>query len=465
MESWSWENWYSFEGKSHAPIFLIYAVLGKAASALGIKYSIMYLINKTVFSMFLVLSLSLFSRELRLWKWWVPLLACCSGGFEWYGINQWFSNGITFNFLGAESYYSYSVFFVPHFVLSQTAMIMYFIFFGRLIQKRKVIDFTCAVLSLVIIVMVHPYMFVLPVGSTLIYLFLVRKANKKLLSLTVVIFVLPFMLLLYYVWIFSFDKSLNLWIKTSSIFLSPPGISKIILVLAIPLSLAIYGIFKWQKHAAKEDKMLILSWITTAFLLPIMLYVIPFNGINQCRFSEGISIVFFWAACGTMFLPKPSLKALCIFFLLIGPVLCLAIPFQAMNTVKHNKNPGEIGGIIYISQDNLKTYQWLEQNTKGKLVLADPYIGLRLPSRAFCKTYIGHWSETPDFVKKLNEIKYFYNFANKEEKKKFIKNISPDYIFWRKNVFPNARLDEIWPVVYANKSNTILKIVNEPKNL
>ncbi len=95
----------------------------------------------------------------------------------------------------------------------------------------------------------------------------------------------------------------------------------------------------------------------------------------------------------------------------------------------------EIYPQLYIKNDSIAGYNWLEINTSpNDVILTDLYNGNLIPGRIGHKVYVGHGVETLFFESKLMQMVWFYSTNNLDDKKiKFLHQGNIHYIFYSPN--------------------------------
>lgn len=86
----------------------------------------------------------------------------------------------------------------------------------------------------------------------------------------------------------------------------------------------------------------------------------------------------------------------------------------------------------YMSVDQLNTMRWLKRDTsRSATIFCPPQMALFLPGFAGRQVYYGHWSETPDYEKKLAGWVRFIDPSTTEQEKMEILNASgADYVIF-----------------------------------
>lgn len=87
--------------------------------------------------------------------------------------------------------------------------------------------------------------------------------------------------------------------------------------------------------------------------------------------------------------------------------------------------------------------KWLSEAAPGSLVLSDPVTSNRIPSRALCRTVAGHWAESPGYAELAPIMVRFFLEEGQEQQEAVLKRSRPDYMLWRRDVFPKAELEAL----------------------
>lgn len=120
---------------------------------------------------------------------------------------------------------------------------------------------------------------------------------------------------------------------------------------------------------------------------------------------------------------------------------------------------------FYLEDNHLEAITWLKSNlSPNKIVLSEWDNGNFIPGISGRKVYAGHGVETIDYLKKQDEIEWFFsNDGESEKKQEFLREREIDYIFYSENekalgsFDPNTK--KYLQEVFKNNSVTIYQFV------
>ncbi len=290
----------------------------------------------------------------------------------------------------------YSVIAIPHFAWAAALMAASVIELMEIARPgdrgpglRPVV---LAAAWMLLLTLVHPQMLFVLAPLALVYLVLVRASTPQWVA-TAVPFAICLPLLVYYLSVLRGDVVVVEWAKQWKH--QAPGFVSFVFGLGLPLALAIYALARRRLRGRPELK-LMAAWL----VLVVGLLYIP-NPVNiQRRLIDGLYLpVAMLAATGITALAgrvKPRAWRRMVFTVVsvssISSLLVLAIAFRFGAT----REP-----IIYLDRAEVDGISWLgDHRGSGRPpgVMSDPLTGLYIPEMAGDRVFVGHYSETIDYL-------------------------------------------------------------------
>jgi hypothetical protein len=291
----------------------------------------------------------------------------------------------------------YSVLAIPHFAWAAALMaisLLQLMRIARAADRRSLVGPTLlASMALLALCVIHPQMLFVLAPLALLYLVLVR-APVKAWAATAVPFALCAPLLVYFLRVLGGDQVVVEWSRQWKH--QAPSLISLIFGLGLPLALAVYAL---PRRAVRDRPELVLmgAWLA----LVVALLYIP-NPVNiQRRLIDGIYLpVAMLAAAAVQMvvdrLRRPRARRRFTFAVAsassISSLLVLAIAFRFAAI----REP-----IIYLDVGEANAISWLA-GQRGSGVppgaLSEAETGLYIPELAGDRVYVGHYSETIDYL-------------------------------------------------------------------
>ena len=290
----------------------------------------------------------------------------------------------------------YSVIAIPHFAWAAALMVASPIQLMEIARPDergfRLRPVVLAAASMLLLSVIHPQMLFVLAPLALLYLVLVRAPGPAWVA-TAVPFAVCLPLLVYYLSILSGDVVVVEWSKQWKH--QAPGFVSFVFGLGLPLALAIYAVARKGLRAGTQLT-LMAAWLA----LVLALLYIP-NPVNiQRRLIDGLYLpVAMLAAWGISMLRarmKPRAGRRMLFTAVsvssISSLLVLAIAFR-FGAIREP--------IIYIDRAEVDAIHWLgDHRGSGRPpgVMSDPLTGLYIPEMAGDRVFVGHYSETIDYL-------------------------------------------------------------------
>jgi len=291
----------------------------------------------------------------------------------------------------------YSVLAIPHFAWAAALMaisLLQLMAIARAPDSRsRVRPALLAALALLALCLIHPQMLFVLAPLALLYLVLVRSPADAWIA-TAVPFALCLPLLLYFLRILGTDPVVVEWSRQWKH--SAPSFISLAFGLGVPLALAAYAVAR-RAFIDRPELVLMGAWL----LLVLALLYIP-NPVNiQRRLIDGIYLpVAMLAAAGVKLvndrLARPRARRRFTFAVAsvssISSLLVLAIAYRFAAV----REP-----IIYLDAGEADAISWLADHRGSGIppgALSEAETGLYIPELAGDRVYVGHYSETIDYL-------------------------------------------------------------------
>lgn len=288
----------------------------------------------------------------------------------------------------------------------------------------------------------HPYylLTIFSVVGAYLLILLLRKERAKFVKGLKYIFILAVISLpaiIYHGYKFIFDPITKAKAPQNS---CPTAILPITIIsYGLPLFLALYAIYHTIKNKTNIDhkKLFVIVWLIVNFIL---IYV-PFISFQR-KLTEGMQFPIVILATSGIFIFLEKIKKSknilvaeiktnkYLKYLFLIPMVFIFISSNIYvlteNFVVANQK------LNYMHNDYKESMEWLKDNTqKDETILAQFVNGNIIPSISNRKVYLGHWSETPNRMEKMDIVAWFFKENNEDQQKKeFLKNSRVNYIFF-----------------------------------
>ena len=295
----------------------------------------------------------------------------------------------------------YSILAIPHFAWATALIIMALLGLLRIMEAPGWRPLTLTALSLIALTAIHPQM--IPVLALIwvtyraLLLFWGQRPSWRTLAVEAAAFAATLPLLAYNAWILFRDPTIAEWARQWRH--QAPGPVSLALSLGLPLLLAIVGMsVAWRRR--DQGLALLLVWPP----LVIALLYLPNVANIQRRLLDALFVpIGILAAVGLTSLTtrlrrararriQAILVTVCCFSSAI--VLAIALRFASGAFPE-----------AYITNDAWQAMQWLSSHHQaGDRALSAPGTGQLLPAWAGVPVYVGHYSETLDYFRKIRNV-------------------------------------------------------------
>ncbi len=431
------ENLYTSDPQDRTLLRPSYLVLGNLARVLDISSIAAYHLGRVIFSVVFFCVLYYFlgyffhTAKRRLLAFTVVLtstgLGFLLGAFWPQSSDLWIPESITFLSLQEA----------PHFSLSQTLMLLSFIFLlkGWVTKTKKYFVFSA--IPLLFLGFEHPYNLFVSMFTIVflgVYLCSTKRISRNLAVLgigsTLVGSVLGNLYQIYELWRNPIFRS---WAFPSD----SPIPRDYIVGFGCILVFAALGLEAFLRQK-KTPQLLILAWFASS---SILLYAPVYF---QRRMSEGIHIPLAILAAEGIIITSVFLSRLMLQKAQKAALYSLAILFVIVLSIGIFRNVQR--DITTIASDQQNTYfyhlltqeveamQYISNNSqRDDVILTNWFYGNMLPGVTGRKVYIGHKAQTNQFDQKVEAVNKFLLNENTQAAYKFLKDNNIKYVYIGKN--------------------------------
>jgi hypothetical protein len=257
---------------------------------------------------------------------------------------------------------------------------------------------------------IHSYDLI-PVAAVLfaylLYALISRRAEWRAILLGLLIASIAAPAVIYQYWLLGSGEP-GLLAKTLGQWQYSRGPQHLALGLGLPFLLSLLGAVKGLARGAPERSRLLALWLVIGFALVYL--PLPF----QRKLAEGLHIP---ACLLAAFALEPLGRVVARRAAIAGAALILlCLPSNALYIRRAlgdlvTNNTAYIGNLmpaLYLRPDQRQALSWLDDHaTSSQMVLSNSFLGSYAPSLAGVKVYLGHWSETLNYAKKVKEFSGF----------------------------------------------------------
>jgi len=326
----------------------------------------------------------------------------------------------------------YSIMAIPHFAWAAALMAFGLVGLVRLAEpvpgRVPWRPLALAAGALVAMCLIHPQMLFVLAPLAFAHL-LMRRPPRRAYLLTAVPFILCSPLLVYFLQVLTGDSVVVAWAREWRH--QAPDPLGFVFGLGLPLVLAGVAAVGWG--TASPLLRLLMVWVAMVFL---MLYL-P-NPVNiQRRLIDGIYLpVAILAAAGLEEVIARRGRRPGGFLRAAGPLTVLAVGLSVlMSTLVFAAGMIAAAGrepIIYLDRGEVAAIDWLSSSRLPGLapaVLSHPQTGLFIPARSGDRVYVGHYSETIDYLHKGKVALQAYG-DGPAEVIALARDVGADYVFY-----------------------------------
>ncbi|MDO8684412.1 MAG: hypothetical protein Q7N50_13120 [Armatimonadota bacterium] len=426
-------NQFAIEPQQRLQFNIFFLALGWIAGLLQIPLIVVYHSARILLIAGLLLTVYWFGRfffKKDEHRFALILVIAFSSGIGWlFGtpighsgtVDNWQPEAITF----------LSMYLNPLFLIAQILMLASFGFLLKSRSSGKASDAVLAGTFLLLLANIHTYDVAIVGAVWVVFLViasLVKRAGLRTWALSALAAAIASPALLYQWYLYHTEQVFRMRANTATP--SPElwnyiaGFGLIFVLAAIGLALAL---------RRRGDLLLPAVWGVIGFALPY----IPIA--QQRKLVMGLHIAL--AILATLALIRLCEKRGWSLRLAALVLVALTIPSNMMFMRRDVAllNVNETATLIhrpYLANDELLAMQWLRANTnRSETVLAFPDAACFIPVLAGNRTYVGHWSETPDFGRKLNEWRKFAEAETPDTVRlDILKRSKTKYVWWDNSI-------------------------------
>lgn len=435
------ENLYTTEPQTPSLVRPSYYLLGRLGAFLVLPSIVLYHLGRILFSILFCIILYIFlgqffkSSGKRLLSFAIILTATGWG----YFVAGLFSKVADLWIPEANTFLSLQE--APHFILSQSLMLLSFLFLLKGWQSslhKEKIRRTTIYFSLVFVVLFalgfeHPYDLLLCTGTAFfagIYLWFANKVPKKALIISILLVILVSVLGNLYQYIQTLTNPIiNNWAQQSS----SPTPMDYLLGFGFIIVFAVLGLEKYLT-SRKTPEILIIAWIATT---SILIYSPIFF---QRRLSEGFHIplsilategVIMSALFVSGFVVQRAKKIVYrVFIVILVILMTFGTILGVLADIKTIQNDSVNAYYYYLLNAEVQGMVWLrDKTTPQDVILSNWFYGNIIPGVTGRKVYIGHKAQTNNFDGKVRLINKFILDKNADSAYKFLKDNHITYVF------------------------------------
>lgn len=449
------ENLFTSEPQEPSLFRPSYLLIGKFASITHLSSIDAYHISRVIFSVLFLLTLYkflgyFFKDDKNKFITFVLIITSSGLGFLVYkwipnSTDLWIPEGNTFLSLGEA----------PHFILSQTLMLLGFISFLNYLKDKKVIRIVLSSLLFLLLSFEHPFNLIV-IAPTL----LLTALWSEIPLINAILISFGSSIGLIYQYYESLKNPILASWQVQNVLLSPQPFTYL-----LGYGLIIYFVFIEIENHIKTVKFtpfykFLLVWVTTT---AILVYA-PVN--FQRRFIEGVHIPFGILATSGLLYFVSKQKEKYRSNIITGTIVLMSLTSIFMIysdfSVINNDKQGDY--YYHIDKSETDSIYWLMDQTGSQdIILSNWYIGNIIPGITGRKVYLGHQIQTSNWTKKNADLDVFVNNRDLVTSKKFIDDNRITYIFIGKNdiLIKNGFKPENYPEiksVYNKDGVTIYKV-------
>jgi hypothetical protein len=322
----------------------------------------------------------------------------------------------------------YSILAIPHFAWATALIIVALLGLLDIAERpsfRAIVLTSAALLALTAI---HPQM--IPVLALIwgtyqgVLLFWLRRPNWRTLAAEAVPFLASLPLLAYNAWILFRDPTIAAWARQWRH--QAPGPISLGLSLGLPLALGIVGMWlAWRRR--DQGLALLMVWPPLVFLLLYLPNVanIQRRLLDALYVPLGILAAVGLQELGRRFNPARARRvtALVLTGCCLSSAIVLAIALRFASGAFSE---------AYVNDDAWQAMQWLSAHHQlNDRALSSPQAGQLLPAWSGVSVYVGHYSETLDYFRKIhNEATVLRPDASASMVRAFLQANGITLVYW-----------------------------------
>jgi len=447
-KSWLFKNYYTTEKQPGAPIHTTYIILGKLAKLFSLSdiltFHLAAIFLGSIFLWLLYRFIHFFVSD-YIKTILIFSLAVFGGGLGWI-----FFNRIAVPDINLTGFMLVSQLKRPHEAVSSIFYLLTLFTAFKTITERKIKFFPSLFVSTLLLCFLHVYMILAVLTITFIFSLLLSLRKKQAFNF------FPLLLEgmaagffgLLTLKSFIFNPSFQGLVKQQQSSANP-------LLMLLGFGFMTPFLFVSLIKPAKTSK---LTFIKVWFLSQFFLLYLPLG--FQKLFLRNL---FVSASMLTIIGIKTLIKERTNFILLCSLLLFISSFDYFFIFSKRVAEIKTVNPWIYQSSAEKQAYDFLDRNTQDEDgVIAAFLTANHLPAHTWCRVYLGHSFQTPNFAEKMEkQVSFFSGKMETEQAKQFLQQNSINYIFWgpqEKELVKTDNLDyDFLKLVYENQKVKIFK--------
>jgi hypothetical protein len=446
-----WDYHLLFTHEPHPRLFPVqgfYVALGAVSSITPFSLPAIYHLARFLFTVTMVLALWAFASrffEKPAERWLTLIFATLVGGWSWLLLivdPAMAASTSPIEFWLTDAFNTFGALYMPHFAAAVTLQIVVVLAFDDWVRlptgwtRQSVRLFVVLTLALAVIAIIQPYVALLVIPLLVIltayHIFAAHRLSLRRALWLLIPFGIHLGLTAYQYLIISTDP---VWAEFSAQNQTLSPLVTYYLLGYLPLLIPIVlGARYFMADDADDRWWIPIIWVA---LVAMLLYA-PFP--TQRRYLLGVQTpLAFMAAYGwsRAVLPRfrrPRRPLVTIIYVALASIALIGM--VAANILAMGKP--EQNSQVYAQPDELRAYAWLKRETTGRddLVLTTFDLsgegsGGRLAVWVGQRVFIGHWYETADFARKVDQLKQFYDSSTSDTwRQDFLNDINAVYVWY-----------------------------------
>jgi hypothetical protein len=447
-----WDYHLLFTHEEHRGIFPVqgfYVALGALASVTPFSLPAVYHIARFALTICMVLAIWAFASRFfdkPSERWLALLFGTIVGGWSWLLLI--FDPAMTANmspieFWLTDAFNVFGALYMPHFAAAVTLQIVVMLSYDRWVRapenesdRPRISPLIILTVALAAESIIQPYV-VLLFGPLLVILTAYHVFSAKRLSIKRALWlIIPLSvhggLILYQYAIISGDP---IWAAFTAQNQTLSPLVTYYLLGYLPFLIPIIpGARVFMLDDADDRWWMPILWVA---LVAMLLYA-PFP--TQRRYLLGVQTplailaAYGWSRAILPRLKRPRRPLLTIIFMALTSIALVSMIFANVAAISNPSANAE----VYYQPDELQGYAWLtrESPDPNDLILTTFDLsgqgsGGRLVGATGRRVFIGHWYETADFTKKIEQVKQFYNPSTADTwRRDFLADIDAVYVWY-----------------------------------
>lgn len=358
----------------------------------------------------------------------------------------------------------YSILAIPHFAWATAFILLSLVGLLAIADSPRLSLVIGTGASLLALAAIHPQMVAVILVIWSVYRAVLaawgKRPSYRALLAEVGAFGLAAPLLAYNAWILLNDPTIGSWAQQWRH--QAPNLTSLLVSLGLPLIAAVYGArLSWRRR--DSNLALLMVWLP----LVLVLVYLPNLANIQRRLLDAVYVPIGILAVVGLYEIKtrmPRRRALTLQRVLV-PIACLSSGLVLAIALRFASGAFPEA---YIDDDRWQAMSWLASNhTPADRALSSPGSGLFLPAWSGVPVYVGHYSETVDYFKKISAVdSILAPGASPQAVQSFLQTNRINLLFWgppeRQSTGYQPDAQAYWQPIYHHGSVTIYRFRSQP---